>query len=243
MNKVQKMKHSTKGSGLPLAKHAYQDLLNRIISFELEPYQSLSETSVSEMLGISRTPAREALALLAERGFVEVMPQRGSRVSPLRNSDLERSQFMREALELALLRRVMALPKRDKLIESLRKEITLQSTYLQFDDKDGLYGSDENFHGLIAAYAGRSDVLPDVRRLKVHMDRFRHLMVQGVEDLDVVIYQHTRIADAIETGDAETAEEAMLTHLRRILAYVDEARRKYPDYFDSSTEPGVGIRP
>ncbi|MCY6381827.1 GntR family transcriptional regulator [Hoeflea prorocentri] len=243
MSKVQKMRHPTKGSGLPLAKHAYQDLLHRIISFELEPYQSLSEASVSEMLGISRTPAREALALLAERGFVEVMPQRGSRVSPLRNSDLERSQFMREALELALLRRVVALPARDKLIESLRKEITLQRTYLQFDDKDGFYGSDEEFHGLIAAYAGRSDVLPDIRRMKVHMDRFRHLMVQAVEDLDVVIHQHTQIADAIETGDADAAEAAMLTHLRRIFSYVDEARSKYPDYFDSSPEPNLRVRP
>jgi DNA-binding GntR family transcriptional regulator len=108
----------------PLARQLYQLLLERICRFELEPGRLISEASLSATLGVSRTPVREAMARLAEQGLVEVMPQRGSRVLPLRRSDLEKSQFMREALETAMLRKVMAIADRQLLLMQLDKEIT-----------------------------------------------------------------------------------------------------------------------
>lgn len=227
---------------LPLAKQVFDALHLQILTFELKPYQMLSEASVSEMLGVSRTPAREALARLAEKGFVDVLPQRGSQVAPLRNADLETSQFMREALEIGLLRRAMGSERRADLVQSLRKEITLQRTYTRFDDKASFYISDETFHGLIAEYAGLSHVLPEILRMKDHMDRFRHLMVSEVDDLNIVVDQHVDIADAIEAGDDKLAEKQMLTHLRRILHYVNEARQRFPEYFEVSAADNRAIR-
>lgn len=220
---------------LPLARQVYDALHQKILTFELKPYQVLSEASVSEMLGVSRTPAREALTRLAENKFVDVVPQRGSQVAPLRVEDLDRSQFMREALEVALLRRAMTSGEGAALVKGLRKEITLQRTYLTFEDTESFYASDEAFHGLIADYAKQPSVLPEILRVKDHMDRFRHLMVSGVEDLNIIIGQHGAIADAIEEGDAALAESRMITHLRRIFDYIDEAREKYPDYFETPT--------
>lgn len=225
---------SKSGRSMPLARQVYDALHQKILTFELKPYQVLSEASVSEMLNVSRTPAREALTKLAENKFVDVVPQRGSQVAPLRKQDLDRSQFMREALEIALLRRAMASPDSAALVKGLRKEITLQQTYVAFEDTDSFYASDEAFHGLIAEYAQQPSVLPEILRVKDHMDRFRHLMVSGVEDLDKVIAQHISIADSIEEGDGTSAEARMIKHLRRIFEYVDEARQKYPKYFESS---------
>lgn len=224
---------SSSGRSMPLARQVYDTLHQKILTFELKPYQVLSEASVSEMLNVSRTPAREALTKLAENKFVDVVPQRGSQVAPLREQDLDRSQFMREALEVALLRRAMASPDSAALVKGLRKEITLQQTYVAFEDTDSFYASDEAFHGLIAEHAKQPSVLPEILRVKDHMDRFRHLMVSGVEDLDKVIAQHIAIADSIEEGDDIGAEARMIKHLRRIFEYIDEARQKYPDYFES----------
>ncbi|MGB7430916.1 MAG: GntR family transcriptional regulator [Ahrensia sp.] len=221
---------------LPLARQVYEELHQRILRFELKPYQVLSEASVSEMLGVSRTPAREALTKLAESKFVDVVPQRGSQVAPLRMEDLERSQFMREALEVALLRRALASGDTVALIKGLRKEITLQRTYVNFEDTESFYASDEKFHGLIAHYAKQPSVLPEILRLKEHMDRFRHLMVSGVEDLDNIIRQHVAIADAIEAGNAPQAEKHMIRHLRRIFDYIGHAREKFPDYFEMQSD-------
>lgn len=215
-----------------LSQQLYDLLLDRICKFELKPNQRLSEATLSESLGVSRTPAREALARLAEQGLVDILPQRGSRVAPLRLADLETSQFMREALELAILRRAMERGGTADLAARLRDEITLQRAFVSVRDKAQFYTSDDRFHGHIAAFAGCAAVVPELARVKLHMDRFRHLMVAGVEDLPVVVGQHEEIADAVAAGDLGAAEERMRRHLRRIFSYVGAARTRFPAYFE-----------
>ncbi|WP_431301149.1 GntR family transcriptional regulator [Tabrizicola sp. BL-A-41-H6] len=217
-----------------LSQQLYEHLFDRICRFELRPNQKLSEAALSDSLGVSRTPAREALARLAEQGLVDILPQRGTRVAPLRLADLETSQFMREALELAILRRAMEQTDRSALLEAMRNEITLQRAYVSVRDKAQFYASDNRFHGLIATFAGCSPVIPELTRAKLHMDRFRQLMVEGVEDLPMVIRQHEDLVTAIETGDKSAAEDRLQTHLRRIFAYVDEARARFPEYFEEA---------
>lgn len=218
-----------------LSQQLYEYLFDRICRFELKPNQKLSEAALSDSLGVSRTPAREALARLAEQGLVDILPQRGTRVAPLRLADLETSQFMREALELAILRRAMEQPDRSSLVAALRDEITLQRAYVAVRDKAQFYAADNRFHGLIATFAGCSPVIPELTRAKLHMDRFRQLMVEGVEDLPMVIRQHEDLVTAIEAGDKSAAEDRLQTHLRRIFAYVDEARTRFPEYFEEAT--------
>ena len=219
-----------------LSHQLYDLLLDRICRFELKPNQRLSEATLSEQLVVSRTPAREALARLAEQELVDVLPQRGSRVAPLRMQDLEKSQFMREALELAILRRAMETADCAELAARLRDEITLQRAYVSVRNKAEFYLSDDRFHHLIAGFAGRASVVPELTRVKLHMDRFRQLMVAGVEDLPVVIGQHEEIADAIEARDVTAAEDRMRWHLRRIFTYLDEARARFPEYFEESSD-------
>lgn len=214
-----------------LGHQLYDHLLDQICRFELEPNQKLSEAALSETLGVSRTPAREALARLAEQGLVDIMPQRGTRVAPLRLADLESSQFMREALELAILRRAMEQPDTGPLVEALENEITLQRAYIAVRDKAQFYASDNRFHGLIADFAGCSGVLPELGRVKLHMDRFRHLMVAGVEDLPVVVAQHVELLSRIKAADIAGAQDSLRHHLRRIFAYVPEAQARFPRFF------------
>lgn len=218
----------------PLARQLYDVLLDRICRFELQPFQMLSEAALSDSLGVSRTPAREALARLAAQGLVDVLPQRGSRVAPLRLSDLQKSQFMREALELAILRRAMEAGDRAALVRRLGDEITLQRAYVAVRDKAQFQVSDDRFHHHIAIFAGCAPVIDEIARLKLHMDRFRHLMVAGVEDLAVVIDQHDAILAAIAAGDAAQAEDRMRAHLRRIFAFLDQARAGFPHYFEDA---------
>ena len=217
--------------GQPLARQLYQLLLERICRFELEPGQLISEASLSVTLGVSRTPVREAMARLAEQGLVEVLPQRGSRVLPLRRSDLEKSQFMREALETAMLRKVMAIPERHLLLMQLDREITLQRTYLQVGNLARFYQSDEDFHRHIALFAACGPVIEEIARVKVHMDRFRQLTVSSVEDLAMVITQHQAIRDSIAGSDAMAAEACLQLHLRRIFSFLEQAAALFPHYF------------
>lgn len=219
----------------PLFEQIYAHLYERILRFDLAPFQMLSEKLIAESLDVSRTPVREALARLAEHRFVDILPQRGTFVSPLRITDLEKSQFMREAIELALLRRVFEHPDRGQAVRELRNEITLQRAFVEMGDQDRFYASDDAFHGLLAKYARLPAVVEEIRRVKMHMDRFRVLVIAGVEDLGEVITQHQDIVDAVETDDAYEAERLLLRHLRRIFAYVDRAMALHPDYFEGGS--------
>lgn len=227
-----------KRSGVAATQQVYATLLGSILNFELKPFSEISEGRLAEQLGISRTPVREALARLAKLQLVDIFPQRGTVIAPLRARDLTRSQFMRESLELGLLRRAIRSPERPKLVDTLRAEITLQTTLAAIGDERRFYASDELFHRHIASCADLPDIWEDISDAKLHMDRFRHLTLASVEDLPVIVSQHTAITDAIAAGDSAQAEISMKRHLRRIFAFLDRAYAAHPEYFE---EPGTSF--
>lgn len=226
-----------KRSGVAATQQVYSILLNRILNFDLKPFDELSEGRLAEQLGVSRTPVREALARLAKLQLVDIFPQRGTVIAPLRQRDLMRSQFMRESLELGLLRRAIRSPDRAKLVETLRSELTLQVTLAAMGDEQRFYAADELFHRHIAASAGLPDIWDDISDAKLHMDRFRHLMLASVETLPVIVDQHKAIVDAIAAGDLTGAEKSMKVHLRRIFTFLDRAFAAHPEYFEETALP------
>ena len=99
-------------SGLAATQRVFATLLQRILTFDLKPFNEISEGGLAEQMNVSRTPVREALARLAKLQLVDIYPQRGTVIAPLRVADLKRSQFMRESLEWGLLRRALRSPER-----------------------------------------------------------------------------------------------------------------------------------
>jgi DNA-binding GntR family transcriptional regulator len=216
-----------------MTDRVYLAMRDQIVGLELEPFSMISEKRISEEMGVSRTPVREALARLAAHNLVDIYPQRGTFVSPFRRPDLERSQFLREALEVALVQRVIALPDRAELVKRLRAEVELQETFASISDEQRFFQSDEDFHRLISNYAGLPGLWEEIQRSKVHMDRCRHLALASVEkDIKAITTQHIAIVDAVEAGDAVAAPAAMSIHLRRIFNTVDKVMELNPQYFE-----------
>ena len=218
--------------GAATAQRVFATLLERILTFDLKPFDEISEGGLAEQLGVSRTPVREALARLAKLQLVDIFPQRGTVIAPLRVADLKRSQFLRESLEWGLLRRALRAPGRLALVEFLRCEIAVQRTLANIGDEVRFYASDELFHRRIAFSAGLPEIWDDISDAKLHMDRFRHLMLASVETLPVVVGQHEKIVDAIEAGDRHAAEIALKIHLRRIFSFLAPAFAAHPEYFE-----------
>jgi len=219
-----------------LADRVYLFMREQIVTFTRKPLEPISEKKISAEVGVSRTPVREALARLATEHLVDIYPQRGTFVAPLRLPDLERSQFMREALEVGLVRRVAALPDRAEVVAKLRAEVDVQHTFAKFKDEQRFYRSDEDFHRLIATYAGLPDLWEEIARAKIHMDRCRHLALATVDrDVAPIADQHAAIIDAIEAGDPDSAADAMRTHLRRILRFIDRVADVRPEFFEAGT--------
>ena len=235
------LSHRSIGSGsTSLADHTYDLLRDQIVTFEYKPFDALSEKRISETVGVSRTPVREALARLAAQHLVDIYPQRGTFVAPLRRTDLERAQFMREALEIGLVHRAAAVADRTPLLKQLQAEVKLQQMFSEMGEEARFYGSDEDFHRAIAVFAGPPGVWDEIKRLKLHMDRYRHLVLATVEkDLGAIAAQHQAIIDALATGDAAAAGDAMRRHLRRIFGFADKVMAIHPGYFETTRDPAA----
>ena len=81
----------------------YDTIRRKVLTLELPPGAALSENELAAALGVSRTPVRESLILLAEEGLVQVFPQVGSFVARVDPDGVADAQFLREAVELAAL--------------------------------------------------------------------------------------------------------------------------------------------
>ena len=218
-----------------LAHQVYEDLLSRILTLELKPRQALSEVQVAEETGVSRSPVREAFLRLASEGFLDIVPQRGTMVAPLRTSDLQRAQFMREALEIALVRRAVAAGETANLIGPLERELALQELYAKLGDDKAFHDSDDAFHRLIAVHAGLPDVWDEIARIKRHWDRYRLLVIRQTQEPAHVIAQHKKVTEAIAAGDEAAAVERMTEHLRRIYHLLKAAEDKYPEFMEGGS--------
>ena len=218
-------------SGRSMSDQVYEAILSMILKLEIKPGEQLSEAQLSKNLGVSRTPVREAFQRLASLGLLDIIPQRGTIVAPMRATAFRKSQFMREAFELALVRRAIELEDNTELCQALDRQLKLQEVHSELGDEDAFFESDEAFHKAIAQHCGLPDLWPEVQRVKMHMDRFRYA-IRSQRETPEVLKQHRAIAKAICKRDEAAALTAMTQHLRRANHLIDEAVQKHPDYFE-----------
>src|SRR5919202_1416849 len=134
-----------------LATQAYQAIRLALLHGQLGPDVFYSENSVASMLGISRTPAREALRQLEIEGLIEVLPQRGFRVRRISAAELVEFYDLRGLLEAYVVR---------SLCESIdERSLRLLGHILERQEMAGgdvpaFLGLDEEFHLSMAQLDG-----------------------------------------------------------------------------------------
>lgn len=218
-------------AGQSMSDQVFEVILGMILKLELTPRTHLSEAQLAKDLGVSRTPVREAFQKLEALGFLDIVPQRGSSVAPIRASAFRRSQFMREAFELALVRRATELEDNSSICKALEREIKLQEVLSEIGDEAAFFDSDEAFHAAIAKHCGLEDVWPEVLRAKLYMDRFRYA-VYSQRETKTILAQHKEIAEAICVRDTNSALDAMTRHLRRANHLLEDAAKSDPENFE-----------
>jgi DNA-binding GntR family transcriptional regulator len=185
-----------------------------IVRGDLAPGQQLLETDLSEALGVSRTPLREALKQLASEGLVELRLNRSTIVAPLRRDELIElfealSGIERCAAELAAIRMVA----RD--VEQLEAmQVRIERHHGRGEMRD-YFEVNQQIHRAIVCFA-RNSVLKathDVLLPRAERARFFGLSVLGRWDESV--RDHQEILEALRAGDADRAGRLLGQHVRR----------------------------
>jgi len=180
------------------------------------PSEALSEKELSLQLGVSRTPVREALIRLADEGLIDILPQRGSFVAPIRIKDVEEAQFIRESLEVAVMRR-LAGHCSPQFLAGIRANLAAQERAVSDKNGDLFLELDEAFHRGFCEEAGLSKSWRVIQTVKLQMDRVRYLSLPDPDHLSALLSQHWAIFEALESNAPETASVAMAEHLKEVL--------------------------
>jgi DNA-binding GntR family transcriptional regulator len=201
-----------------------------IIAGRLAPRAMLSEQEIAAGFGISRTPVREAMIKLAEEGLVEIFPQYGSFVAPIKLHDVFDSQFVREALECAAVER--AVERLDDLQDRQLKAVIGRQRVLQRpQEREAFFRADEDMHMLILKIAGHGTAWHFVESAKAQMDRVRHFAMTIPRKQASILAEHEAVVDRLLARDRNGAVDAMRTHLRGIFRTIEMLRNENNDYF------------
>lgn len=208
-------------------------LRHLIVTLELLPGQPLVERQLCETFGVSRTPLREAILRLAEHGLVTVAPQHGTFVSVISPRAVRLAHFLRENLELPVIRRLASLPVRN--LDGAREILLEQKILAARNDQAGFILLDDRFHRALFDAAGLPEIWDVIHAKKGHLDRVRFL--QGnMRGVTVPLTQHEALLDAIARGTVAETERLLREHLGGSLDFLDRHLRERPELFVTDPE-------
>lgn len=202
-----------------LTEKVFQELRRRIIDFQLLPGARISDKAVAEELGFSRTPVRQALFKLAEKGLVEARHNHGFRVRVFSIEAVRDLYLFREALEKLAVRQTIASMNQNKAA-ALREHMTAFQEVIGSTSLSHLSRLDAGFHQLIADLSGSdlvSRTIADLQdQLQVIM-RYQHLApLSFTETRD----EHGMIIDLMIAGKVRQAVAAMSDHILLSMNFV-----------------------
>jgi GntR family transcriptional regulator, rspAB operon transcriptional repressor len=209
----------------------YETLRRRVLTLDLAPGSPLSENELAAALGVSRTPVRESLILLAQEGLVQVFPKVGSFVSRVDPDRVADAQFLREAVEVAALADVPEPP--DPLVLAELRDLLDRQRAAH--DVEEFFLLDEGFHRGLLRLSGHERTWTVVAQAKGHLDRARRLGLQATPQKDFAD-QHERILDAVSDGRTDDARALMRAHLRAVLHDIEQVRERSPELFSADPD-------
>lgn len=193
-----------------LTQRAYAEIRSAILEGRIPAGELTSVRALSEALGISRTPVREALVELANNGMVAFERNRGVRVVETRARDVEEIFQLRLWLEVPAVRLGVPLCGPGELV-ALRH--TLDGMRARLDDEHAFMRHDWAFHRTLLALAGNERLVGFVGGLR-DQTRLRGISTVGrSRRLESILAEHETVFELVQSGDAARAADAMAHHL------------------------------
>ncbi|MFT4727986.1 MAG: DNA-binding GntR family transcriptional regulator [Granulosicoccus sp.] len=202
-----------------LRELALEHLRGNIVNGTLKMGQILSERKISEELGVSKSPVREALAQLRDEGLVTIEPQKGARVFSLSDNEVAQICDFRLAIETTAFE--MALARNPAALAKDMEGIVRQMKKAQFTGRVDEYLSlDTAFHQLIFTHCENDYLAASYSRYVGKIAALRTHLSELPRHTELSLNEHELLAQAVQTGNKE--------EIRRLLAdHIDRTRQVY----------------
>lgn len=222
-----------------LADIATEQLRQEIISGNLSPGAPLLLQEISESLGMSITPVREALGRLSVEGFVEVGKSRAARVALLQVEELEDVYSMRLLLEVNAIR--AAVPRMDDAaFERIGAALEQYRKMSELEMVDAAREAHQAFHFAIYQASGSNWSMRLIEPLWNNSERYQRIARAFRGSPSERVREHSEILEACEAKDSDQAAHLLGEHLRHSIKLVRNVLEVKPE--SSQPEAAASIR-
>jgi len=207
----------------PLYEAVAEQLRQRIFGKHLEPGSWIDELALCAEMGISRTPMREALKVLASEGLVTMKPRRGAYVTEMSERDVREAYQLLSLLESDAAAQV-AQRASDADLAAL--QALHQDLELALHDRERFFALNERFHLRLIELDGnrwRHHIITDLRRV-MKLNRHHSLFKQG--RLEESLLEHRALMAALQSRQGEHAAALMRKHFENGLAAATDERAR-----------------
>ncbi|SMX39088.1 GntR family transcriptional regulator [Maliponia aquimaris] len=209
----------------------FDHLYGEISSLRLLPGDKISEAEIASQFGVSRQPVRDAFTRLANLDMLLIRPQRATEVKRFSSREIEKSRFVRAAVEAEVLRRASRLC--DKA-GAARLEACLadQRKVIAEGDFKAFGALDYAFHRALCNIAGADYAFEVISTEKAKVDRLCMLGLSKEDRMPQLLEDHEAIAAAVIAGNEDAAVKAGMLHLSRLDSTIETIARTNAGYFD-----------
>ena len=203
----------------PLHEEVIDQLRDRIVQGDLAPGARLNERVLCEQLGISRTPLREAIKMLATEGLVELMPNRGAIVTPLKAANIADTLAVMGTLE-SLAGELACTNASEAEIAEIRALHFEMLAHHARGDLAGYFKFNQLIHLRIIEASGNPVLANTYRQLNANVRRARYMANLSQERWDAAVREHEEILGALASRDAARLKRLLAEHLAHKVASV-----------------------
>jgi len=194
------------------SSRAYAQLEKAILIGELKPRERLVEFDLAGRLGLSRTPVREALRRLGERGLVHILPRRGAVVADLSSDEVENIFEVRVCLETLAARLAFAAAGPALIARAARLEAAC-AALVAGGDVLALMAADDAFHDAIYSAAKNPCLLELIRQLRLRVSLLRFNAWSRPHRIERSLAEHRQMVETLRGGNAGRLASLMRRHL------------------------------
>ncbi len=198
-----------------LNQQVYRDLLEMLLGGEIAIGEQLDERTLSEKLGVSRTPLREAITRLVREGLVEHFPFRGNYVKRWNASQVRDLYLVRKTLEILAIE--IVTPKlSNEDIDNINLALIEAEDALNKGNLRGFADADNRFHKIIVEKTGNQTLIDTLDQLSTQIQMIRTLANRDENVLERTTRERPRILDALHQRNSKMAGELMAEHIEGV---------------------------
>lgn len=198
-----------------LSERVYHALKEAILCCDFAPGDHVNESDLAQWHGVSRTPVREALNRLMQEGFVEVVPRKGYKITPITVRDVQETFSMRIILEgeaAAFATPIISEEQLNTLDNILKVTVGMDMSHGDDSSRMAYLEANNQFHICVAKASGNQRLARTVIGLLEEAARFIYIE-SGVVGLSG-IEESQRIIEAMRARDAQMARQLMREHIQ-----------------------------